>query len=110
MLTGCISQPKIGTNEIPVKLIINYSDFSQVFETKVLENSTVFDLLKNYTQLDYTDYPGVGVFINRINNLSNSQEKFWMFYVDGNLSGVGVSAYVINKSIVIEMRYEKPSW
>ena len=109
-ITGCVNQPNIGTNQIPVKLIVNYSGFSQTFDVNVSENTTAFDLLKGHVKIAYKDFPGVGVFINSIENISNSQDKYWMFYVDGNLSGVGVSAYVINQSTVIEMRYEKPAW
>ncbi len=109
-LTGCVNQPNIGSNQIPIKLIVNYSGYSQTFDVNVSENSTAFDLLKKFVQLDYKESPGLGAFINSINNVSNTNTDYWMFYVDGNLSGVGVSAYVINQSAVIEMRYEKPSW
>lgn len=109
-ISGCVNQPNIGSNQIPVKLIVNYSGYSQTFDVNVSENTTAFDLLKGHVKIAYKDYPGMGVFINSIENVSNSQDNYWMFYVDGNLSGVGVSAYVINQSTVIEMRYEKPSW
>ena len=111
MLTGCVGQT-IGTNEIPVKLIINYSDHFDVFNATVLENSSVFDLLTSVlgTGLEYSESPGLGAFINGINNVSNSQTDYWMFYVEGNLSNVGVSSYLIDHSVTIEMRYEKPVW
>ena len=107
LLAGCIGQ-KIGENQIPVTLIINYSGNAIRFETSVLENSSVLDLLKNKTALTYKEFPGLGVFVESINNISNSQTEYWMFYVDGNLSSTGVSNYLINKKVVIEMRYEEP--
>ena len=109
-LSGCINQPNIGSNQIPVKLIVNYSGYSQTFDVNVSENSTAFDLLKKFVHLDYKESPGLGAFINSINNVSNTNTDYWMFYIDGNQSGVGVSSYFINKSVTIEMRYEKPSW
>jgi hypothetical protein len=110
VIAGCIGQPKLGENQIPVKLIINFSGYSQEFSTTVQENSTAFDLLNRFVPIDYTDYPGAGVFINRIGNISNSNDKYWMFYVNGSLASVGLSAYLINQSVAIEMRYEKPKW
>jgi len=110
VLAGCVSQPQPGTNQIPVKLIINFSGYSQEFDVNVSENSTAFDALKKVILIDYTDYPGAGVFINKIGNLSNSKDRYWMFYVNGTLAGVGLSSYLINQSVVIEMRYEKPAW
>jgi len=109
-ITGCINQPNIGSNQIPVKLVVNYSGYSQSFDTTVLENTSAFDLLKKFVLLDYKESPGLGAFINGINNVSNTNTDYWMFYIDGNQSGVGVSSYFINKSVTIEMKYEKPSW
>jgi hypothetical protein len=110
LLAGCVSQPKIGTNQIPVKLILNFSGYSQEFDVNVSENSTAFDALMKVVQIDYTNYPGAGLFVNKIGNVSNSKDSYWMFYVNGTLADVGLSAYLINESVVIEMRYEKPAW
>jgi len=110
VLAGCVSQPKPGANQIPIKLIINFSGYSQEFDVNVSENSSAFDALKKVILVDYTDYPGAGLFINKMGNVSNSKDRYWMFYVNGTLANVGVSSYVINQSVVIEMRYEKPSW
>jgi len=109
VLAGCIGQPKLGTNQIPVKLIINYSDHVQTFDVAVPENTSAFDLLKQYALLDYTT-SAFGAFINSINNVSNAGDKYWMFYVNGTLADVGLSAYLINQSMVMEMRYESPKW
>jgi hypothetical protein len=109
--SGCIAQPQnTGMDQIPVTLTLNYSGHSQTFEATVPGNSSVLDLLSRYATLDYTDYLGAGAFINSINNVSNSEDSYWMFYVNGTLADVGVSAYLINQSIAVEMRYEKPSW
>ncbi len=110
VLAGCVSQPKPGINQIPIKLILNFSGYSQEFDVNVSENSTAFDALKKVIPIGYTDYPGAGVFINKIGNVSNSNDRYWMFYVNGTPADVGLSAYVINQSVVIEMRYEKPAW
>jgi len=109
VLAGCIGQPKLGTNQIPVKLIINYSDHVQTFDVAVPENTSAFDLLKQYALLDYTT-SAFGAFINSINNVSNAGDKYWMFYTNGKQAEVGVSSYFINDSVIIEMRYERPVW
>jgi len=109
VIAGCIGQPKLGENQIPVKLIINFSGYSQEFSTTVQENSTAFDLLKQYALLDYTT-SAFGAFINGINNVSNAGDKYWMFYINGKQAEVGVSSYFINDSVIIEMRYERPVW
>jgi len=109
VLAGCIGQPKLGTNQIPVKLIINYSDHVQTFDVAVPENTSAFDLLKQYALLDYTT-SAFGAFINSINNVSNAGDKYWMFYINGKQAEVGVSSYFINDSVIIEMRYERPAW
>jgi len=84
----------------------------QRFETKVDEQTTVFDLLKQTGMtLDYTEYD-IGIFINSIGDVQNNEEekKNWMYYVNGESAKQGVGKQVVKPGDKIEFRFEKVDW
>ena len=52
------------------------------------------------------DYPSLGVFVDSINGTSQSDNKYWMFYVNGVQSPVGISHAQVHPGDTIEWKLE----
>jgi len=53
------------------------------------------------------DYPGMGFFVESINGKKNSDNLYWMLYINGKSSDTGASQTTIHSGDKIEWRYEK---
>jgi len=77
------------------------------------EDKNAFDVLKKLADededfsFDY-DESEFGVFINSLNNYHpDIESRFWAFYVNGEMSIVGVSDYMVNKGDELGFRVEE---
>ncbi|MBV9159664.1 MAG: DUF4430 domain-containing protein [Candidatus Kaiserbacteria bacterium] len=72
---------------------------------------TVIDLmrqLKANGTLSYTEsqYAGLGAFVESINGLANTGNKYWFLYVNGKSATVGASDAQVRAGDTVEWRYE----
>ncbi len=81
---------------------------------KLEEGKTVFDLLKKVTQennleFSFKEYPGLGVFVESIDGISNDAKinKWWQYWVNGEYAQAGASIYKFKNSDLIEWKYVK---
>lgn len=89
------SMPLVWANEI----IPNGLSLFEIFKLKAKEKKVEFS---------YKDYGGsMGVFVNSINNFSNTKDKWWQYYVNGEYAKVGISNYKVQVGDVIEFRLDK---
>ncbi len=59
-------------------------------------------------EFSYKDYGGsMGIFITSINGFSNTKDKWWQYYVNGEYAKVGISNYKVQVGDVIEFRFDK---
>jgi len=56
----------------------------------------------------YTEHTGLGIFINEINGKQGGRDGYWIYYVNGEEAGVGVSNYKIKNGDIISWKYESP--
>jgi len=116
--TGCVDDEEPVTEPVSVALVIDYAgvimdngvSVTDTLEVEMTPGSTAFDLLNAHTTLNYTEDPLYGAFVTHINNVGNVDGKYWMFYVNGEMASVGISAYVLNDNDLILMRLEAASW
>ncbi len=97
--------------EAEVVLKIDTGQQSYEFEEKVKKETSVFELISQAASregfvLDYED-SAVGVYIEGIYGIKNDAKsnKFWMFYINGQLSQVGASEYKLQGGEVVEWKY-----
>ncbi len=116
-----IGQPSVRLEqgpEIQKETIVSLSfDFGngniKTFNTlKLKEEKTVFELLKkvakeNNLELSFKEYSGLGVFIESIDVIRNSQELFWQFWVNSQYARVGASQYLLKNGDSVEWKYVK---
>lgn len=67
---------------------------------------TALDLLISYARVNITAYPQ-GDFVDCINDLCPADNKYWMYYVNGEIATVGAGNYQIQDNDTVEFRYEK---
>jgi hypothetical protein len=74
-------------------------DLFEIFKMKTKEKDIEFS---------YKDYGGsMGIFITSINGFSNTKDKWWQYYVNGEYAKVGISNYKVQVGDVIEFRFDK---
>ena len=75
------------------------------------KHTNAFDALRRTLSVDFDTYPGpLGIFITAIVGISQSpaDNLYWMLYVDGPQSQLGISNFYIEKDTLIEFKLEKP--
>lgn len=83
------------------------------YSADLSEGATAFDLMKKAEEQGFSfsgkEYTGMGFFVEEINGKKNDSEKglYWTMYVNGTLSPVGVSGYMIKEGDKIEWKHEK---
>jgi len=83
------------------------------YQAEVKPDSTAYDLMKNLQatqglKFSAKEYAGMGALIEEINGVKNDikANKFWIFYINGESSPVGVSGYVLKNNDLINWKYE----
>lgn len=70
------------------------------------DGKNALDLLKSKAEIQTQD-SSIGVFVISINGISNSEDHFWMFYVNGELAQVSADQYTTKNDDKIEWRYDQ---
>ena len=84
----------------------------KTYSTKVSQDSNVLDLMNKIktenSDFDFVgrEYPGLGFFVDSINNKSNTNFSYWIYYVNERQAEVGISAYVLKDGDIISWRLE----
>ena len=88
--------------EIRVDLTIDYGNGdTQIFSQEVLRSGgTVLDLLENLERLhgitlQKRNFPGLGVFIEAIHGVHNTNNSYWQFWVNDKYAQVGGAQYIL---------------
>jgi len=108
-----VSQPEVY-REIYLT-IDNGEGFPKIFKSEFKERMTVFDLLKEKTEesdlMLKTKTYDIGIFIETIGDKENGQdEKYWMYYVNGEMPMVAADKKEIKPGDEIEFKFEKSSF
>jgi len=89
-----------GMEDIWVDLAIDYGNGDeQSFSGQVVrQGDTVLDLLEtlerqNGIAIEKRNFPGLGVFIEAIHGVHNTNNSYWQFWVNGEYSKVGAGQY-----------------
>lgn len=69
------------------------------------EGKNALEILKTKAEVETQD-SSIGIFITSINGVANSDNQYWMFYVNGELGAVAADQYQTKNDDKIEWRYE----
>ncbi|HAT03228.1 MAG TPA: hypothetical protein DCS29_00415 [Candidatus Magasanikbacteria bacterium] len=95
----------------PVRMIVN----GETYTIELKDNMTVYDLMltlsadsKKPFLFETKEYPGMGHFVESINDLKQNpkEDRYWIYYINGESAKVGISNYIINQGDIIEWKYE----
>ncbi len=110
-----IYQPEIEVEEeIEVSLLLDFSEgnVKNLDNVRLIEEKTAFDLLKKATEennleLSFKESPGLGVFVESIDNVANDFEnnKWWQYWVNGEYAQVGASNFILKDGDLVEWKY-----
>jgi hypothetical protein len=67
--------------------------------------ASVFDALRKVAEVEYDDYPGLGVFVKSIDNLSNTGNKWWLYKVNGVYGTVSASRFLLENQDSVVWEY-----
>ncbi len=74
-------------------------------------NSTVYDALREVASVQGEVYPN-GILVTCINGVCNNAtaNKYWFYYVNGELAPVACDLYVLESGDVVSWNYTSPPW
>lgn len=103
------------TQKIKITTKINAGRKAGNYVIDYISDENAFELLKRITDndIEYTDWGGdLGIFVDCIGGIcrTNGYEYFWSFYINGRLSEVGASGYIIQPNDVIEWKYAEADY
>ena len=72
---------------------------------QITEKTSAFEVLKGIADVGYREYPGIGVYITSIDNRAETETKWWLYYVNGVLSGIAANRYIVTDGDNILWKY-----
>lgn len=70
------------------------------------EGKNALEILKTKAEVK-TQESSLGAFVDSIDGTANSSDRFWIFYINGEIGTVGADQYQCKANDKIEWRYEK---
>lgn len=113
IFVGCSSNNNnINTQQVPVAVEQHTVIIEGIsYEADVPENSTALTLLQTVAEREgiKIDITGKGAqsFVNAIGDkVGGTDNKYWLYYVNGDWATVGAGAYFLKKEDTIEWKFE----
>jgi len=83
----------------------------QKYQIEIQDGASVFEAMQqlekdNSFNFKYRQTLGLGAFVYNINNIEGSPGKYWLYYVNGIKSPVGISNYILKAGDIISWRQE----
>lgn len=77
---------------------------------EISKGETVFEVLDEVADVEYTEYPLAGKFITSIDGVGQTTTVWWLYYVNGQLGGVAADRYMVmdGDNILWEYTSEMP--
>ena len=116
--TGVISfeKPESENELLSVKVLIDYGDgLSDSYDVEIA-NATAFQALETASDefgfdLDTTYYEEYqSHLINKINGVGSVDNKYWIFYVNGDMAPVGADQMYVKNGDIISFNLEESIW
>jgi len=80
------------------------------YSVKTEEGVSVYDVMKDAESDGFSfegkEYPSMGFFVEKINEIKNGEGGYWIYYVNGIKASVGISNYIIKDGDIINWKFE----
>ncbi|MCD4761162.1 DUF4430 domain-containing protein [bacterium] len=107
-----VNKASVEENNLSITTTIDNGDTQTSFDKKVSSDNTALDVFNLIIEEDgvvigTTEYD-FGIMIDSIDGVGEDVDdgKYWSFYVNDEMSMVGVSDYVVNDNDQILMKYQ----
>jgi hypothetical protein len=106
------TQENTQTEKIPdQKNLATLEINSTKYTTEISENISIYDFmnkLREEKKIDFKEktYTAMGAFVEEINNIKNTGEQNWIYYVNNQKANIGISNYQIKPGDVVSWKYE----
>lgn len=105
--------PKINIESATIE--IDYGNEKNIsYKDKIDKNNeTLFEFMKkilekNNVMLEYKDFSGLGIMIEKIGDKKNGEDnKYWQYWINDNYAKVGADSYIIKAEDKIKWKFEK---
>lgn len=79
------------------------------YKNEIKEGSTVYDAMTKFEGFSFKsqNYSSLGIFVYEINEVGNSPNNYWIYYVNNVKASVGVSKYILESGDIIKWKQEK---
>lgn len=102
---------KTAAKETPAKLNFTLSVDGQIYRGSIKDGATILDAMRALASSNFAftgrDYPSLGFFVESINGKKNANGFYWILYINGKSSDLGVSQAKIRDGDQVEWKYEK---
>lgn len=99
--------------EIKNPIITTVQILDKKYILQIEENSTVYDTMQQLVdekQITATlkEFKGMGYFLEAINGINNDNQnnKYWIYYINGQSAKMGISSYILKNNDLITWKYE----
>lgn len=91
------------------KQAVQQTQETQIISYQGVEGKNALELLQKEHQVNFqtSDF---GVFVTEIDGIKNTEDTFWMYYVNEKLAEVAADKYATKEGDKIEWKYEKVQW
>lgn len=98
----------LGDSEIVTNVTIDYGNGDiQAFPSEVLlEGSSALDQLKAIERrhgilIESRTFPGIGIFIEGIHGVRNTNVSYWQYWVNGEYAKIGAGQYMLKDGDIV---------
>lgn len=95
----------------PAKVGVTIKVGSATYAVPFTDGDTALDAMRSAKGAGFTfagrDYAGLGFFVDSIDGKKDTDDYYWILYLNGATSTLGASAQKVHQFDIVEWRYEK---
>jgi hypothetical protein len=112
MLAGIllVSKPSISPRHVPKTQSVTLIIADKTYTTDFIASQSALALLQSVNIPVTVKKYSFGTLVESINNLQNTKDKAWIYFINGNSASVGADSYILKPGDKIEWKYLKPQF
>lgn len=72
---------------------------------QISEKTSVFEVVRKIADVEYQEYPGIGVYVTSIDNKAATETKWWLYQVNGVYPNIAADKYIVTDGDNIVWKY-----
>ena len=96
-----------GKADVSIKVIDGAGETVLDKAVEVAKGRYVISVMRELTEIETTEYSGMGEFITSIAGISSGETSYWGFYINGEYATVGAGFFLIGEDVEITWKLEE---